>query len=130
MAPPSFPLSLLHTILLLGVHAIYSLATLLLLILSIRPSIPSFTEEDPDDVATRLLEDSKRWKKIPRHLSVVFVPPDRKRDARAEVEARRRMVEDVCRLARWCWELGLKELSVYDEWGESNSLQSTCFPPF
>ncbi|SCV70368.1 BQ2448_1762 [Microbotryum intermedium] len=82
--------------------------------------------------------EKRRWKKTPRHLAVLFHPgmpvesvtswcswsgSTSRQARRAEFELAQlaRMTDELKKLVRWCDGLGIAQLSVYDEQGESTS---------
>ena len=83
--------------------------------------------------------DQARWKKTPRKLAVSFVPGTRWSSAIRWWKSRRereldderaelaKLVEDTRKLLAWCDQLGIEELSLYDEQGVPSCLQCNYF---
>lgn len=109
----------LQAVVILILHSCFALSRLFTLLHQVHRG-----SGQPTTTETRIEieRDQARWKKTPRKLAVSFVPGTRwswwrsSGDAeREEREELAKLVEDTRKLLGWCDQLGIDELSLYDE---------------
>lgn len=121
----------LQVVVILVLHTCFALSRLVTLLRQL-PLLARAQAERAAASTAQIDEDRLRWKKTPRRLAVSFATgrqwslsgwtsssssgSERKR--RGEEREVRKVVEDVRRLVTWCDQLGMEELSLYDEQGE------------
>ncbi|GAA5921204.1 hypothetical protein JCM1841_001200 [Sporobolomyces salmonicolor] len=103
----------LHLLVLLLLHTVFALLRLSRLVSRLRPCSSRTQLHAAAPSPTEDLRQG-RWSKVPRHLAVVLAPTAR-RAGRAEDVAEKR--EQLAGLMRWCSELSVEQLTVYDRDG-------------
>lgn len=119
--------------LLLVLHAVFAFSRFIALVRQLpqlwppsRSPAPPVAEPSPEQLA----QDRSRWKKTPGHLAVSFVPGQqllgswRRSKQTREAHELAKLVEGLRLLLGWCEQLGIAELSVYDEQGAFERLFS------
>ncbi|GAA5880869.1 hypothetical protein JCM1840_003306 [Sporobolomyces johnsonii] len=103
----------LHLLVLLLLHTVFALLRLLRLVSRLRPSS---SRTQLDAASSSPTEDLRqgRWSKVPRHLAVVLAPTARRAGSAEDVAEKR---EQLARLMRWCSELSVEQLTVFDRDG-------------
>ena len=117
--------SLLALLILVVLHGVHGCTLIFTLVLHLWASLQSGSRRLS---SSTLRQDAARWRarKLPRHLAVVFVPAARGKFEWSELRYRpwsekvvlQGMLEDVTHLARWCNQLELESLILYDEAGK------------
>lgn len=116
--------SLLALLILVVLHGVHGCTLVLTLVLHLWASLQSGTRRLS---SSTLQKDYARWRvrKLPMHLAVVFVPAARGKFEWSKFRYRpwsekvvlEGMLDDVAHLVRWCRELDLESLMLYDEAG-------------
>ncbi|ORY77990.1 hypothetical protein BCR35DRAFT_352990 [Leucosporidium creatinivorum] len=116
----------LQAVVLVILHFCFAFSRLLALLRQLSPFPRNSSTSSPLAPTVYEIEEArKRWKKTPRKLSVLFAVGKRwnvaswrrgSKDKEEQVEVAK-LASDIGRLVKWSDQLGIEELSLYDERG-------------
>lgn len=123
----------LQVVVILNLHFCFAFSRFVALLRQISPFTRDSTTSSPLSPTVAEIEEAKRsWKKTPRRLALLFAVGKRwdvgiwRRGSKHEEEQVEvaQLASDIGRLVKWSDQLGIEELSLYDERGEFVFLSS------